>query len=767
MQKFGKGQSATRVEDRRFLTGQGRYIDDTAPDGAAHVVFLRAQAAHGVIVALDVTGARAMPGVHLVATAADLRTAGMRLDMNAERIKLGDGSLGAAPVRPLLADGKVRFAGEALAMIVADTIAQARDAAEAIAVEIDMMDAHLALAPGGPAVHDDVPDNLAFDYLAGDRAATDAAIAAAAHVVRVRVPDNRVIVVPIEPRGAWAEWDGARLHLATNGQGVWQPKKDIIRHLHLPDTAVRVTTPDVGGGFGLKGITHPEMVLVACAARMLGRPVRWMADRSESMLADNGGRDLVSDLTLAFDAGYRLTGYLVRTVSNLGAYNSGYGQMIQTELFSKVMTGTYAVPAAALQVKGVYTNTAPVDAYRGAGRPEAIFALERGMDHAARMLGLDPWELRRRNFIAPAAFPHQTPLGITYDCGEFARLLEVAQVQSDHAGFAARAAAARAHGRLRGMGLSYYIESILGDDDETARIVFTGDGMAELHVGTQSNGQGHETVYARFLADQTGLPMDRIRVMQGDSDLIPRGGGTGGSRSVTIQNTATLGTVDVMTRAFGGFLAGQAGLEPDSFGFDGDRFRAPGSNLTPTLAEAVDMARAAGRADLLDHTARTRLKGRSFPNGAHVAEVELDPETGALQVLRYTVVDDFGNLINPMLAEGQVHGGVVQGLGQVLAEQAVFDDQGQLLSASLMDYALPRAGDVPFIHFTSVPVPTRLNPLGMKGCGEAGTVGSLAAIANAVADALAQAGAALPPLPLTPQRLWAALHQVGEARVPG
>lgn len=765
MDRFGKAQSAARVEDRRFLTGQGRFIDDTAPDGALHVVFLRSQQAHGAIRSLDVDQARAMPGIRLIATAADLRAAGLRIDMAAERIKLADGRKGAAPPRPLLAGAKVRFVGEAVAMIVAETLNQARDAAEAILLEIDATAAHLALAPGGPVLHAGVPDNLAFIYALGDAPATAAAIAAAAHVVRLRVPDNRVIVAPIEPRGAWATWDGVRLHLATNGQGVWQPKKDIIRHLRLPEAAVRVTTPDVGGGFGLKGITHPEMVLVAHAARATGQPVRWMADRSESMLADNGGRDLVSDLTLAFDADYRLTGYKVETVSNLGAYNSAYGQMIQTELFSKVITGAYVVPAACMVVRGVYTNTAPVDAYRGAGRPESIYALERGMDHAARSLGVDPWALRRRNFIAADGFPYRTMSGGIIDCGDFARLLAVADDKADRAGFAARRAQAAGQGRLRGLGLCYYIESILGDDTETARIVFTSEEIAELHVGTQSNGQGHETVYARFLADQTGLPVARIRVMQGDSDLIPQGGGTAGSRSVTIQNTATLATVDRMICAFGGFLADQAGAAPDAVTFDGERFRAQGSNLSPTLAEAVTLARAAGRADLMDHTARTRLRGRSFPNGAHVAEIELDPETGAVQVLRYTVVDDFGNLINPALAEGQVHGGVVQGLGQVLSEAAVHDDQGQLLSASFMDYALPRAEDVPMISFTSVPVPTRLNPLGMKGCGEAGTVGSLAAIANAVADALAQRGVELPPLPLTPQRLWAALQE--GALVPG
>jgi aerobic carbon-monoxide dehydrogenase large subunit len=441
----------------------------------------------------------------------------------------------------------------------------------------------------------------------------EAAIAGAARVVTVVVPDNRVIVNSMEPRGCYAEMEGGRLHLCVNGQGVWGPKDDMVRHLRMAPADVRVTTPDVGGGFGMKGMVYPEMILVAQAARMLGRPVHWMSERTEAMLSDNAGRDLTTTATLAFDAGHRIVAYKLESVANMGAYNSQYAQAIQTELFAKVMPGTYDIQTAWMGCKGVYTNTTPVDAYRGAGRPEAIFILERAMDYAARVMGVDPWELRRINFIRPDQFPYTSVTGVTYDVGEFAKVLGRAAEKADRAGFAARKAASEAAGKLRGQGLCYYIESILGDKNETTTVVFDDDGTVQIHVGTQSNGQGHETVFAQFLADQTGIPAEKIRVMQGDSDLIPTGGGTGGSRSVTVQNTATLATVDAMVTAFGAFLAGEEGVEPDAVTFDDERFRIPGSNLTPTMLDVADMARAAGRVELLRHSRQITLENRSFP----------------------------------------------------------------------------------------------------------------------------------------------------------
>ena len=759
MEKFGRSQPVKRVEDVRFLTGQGRYIDDIAPAGALHLYFLRSTIAHGTITALDVAEARAAPGVHLVLTAAEIAAAGIVMGMSFDRIKNPDGTRGTAPERPIIARDKVRFVGEVIAVLAAETLAQAKDAAELIRVDIDPLPAHVALTTGGEPIHADAPGNLAYDYGLGDKAATDAALAGAAHVVTLTLPDNRIIVSSLEPRGCYAEVDADRLHLAVNGQGVWTPKAALVRHLRLKPEQVRVTNPDTGGGFGMKGMNYPEMILTAAAARALGRPVRWMSERTEAMLSDNAGRDLVTTATMGFDDGHRLVAYKVETVANMGAYNSLFAQIIQTELYSKVMPGTYDVQTVWLGSKGVYTNTAPVDAYRGAGRPEAMFVLERMMDAAARQLGVDGWELRRLNFVRPSQFPYTSATGVTYDVGEFARVLNRAEVEADRKGFAGRRAGTESRGKLRGQGLCYYIESILGDMDEVSTVVFVEGGEVEIHVGTQSNGQGHETVYAQFLSDQTGIPAHRIRVVQGDSDIIPTGGGTGGSRSVTVQNTATLATVGKMITSMTAFLAVSEGVPAADIGFDDEQFRIPGSNLTPTMLDVAELAREAGREDLLRFSARIELSDRSFPNGAHVAEVEIDPDTGVVQVVKYTVVDDFGNLINPMLAEGQVHGGIAQGIGQAVTERVVYDDQGQLLTASFMDYALPRADDMPFVAFHSEPVPSLYNPMGMKGCGEAGTVGALAAVSNAVLDALWLRGVRDVEMPFTPQRIWQVMQR--------
>ena len=758
MQKFGTAQTAARREDDRFLRGTGRFVEDVVPPGALHAVFLRSPVAHADIRALNIDAARAAPGVAGVFTARDLAIGGLPMNIPAAAIMTNrDGSRGAEPLRPVLARGRVRHVGEAMAVVVAETLDQARDAAELIAYDLDDRDLHLDLATGGPALHDEAPGNLAFDWTLGDEAATDAAFAAAAHRVAMMIEDNRIIAASLEPRGAWAEWEDGRLHLCFGGQGVWTTKKMLAEQLGLPPEAVRVTTPDVGGGFGMKTMPYPEYFAIAHAARALGRPVRWISERTEAMLSDNGGRDLVSHAEMAFDADHRLTGYRVNILSNLGAYNSLFAQAIQTNLSARVLTGVYDVQAAFVSVKGIYTNTNPVDAYRGAGRPEAIYTLERMMDRAARELGVDPWALREKNFIR--AFPYTTASGELYDVGDFPRLLNRVRAEADVAGFAARRAEAQARGRLRGLGLSYYIESILGSPVEDARVEFRADGTVALYVGTQSNGQGHETVYANFLAGRSGIPADRIVVVQGDSDLIPSGGGTGGSRSVTVQNTATVGVVDKMAAAFVEFLGQELGAE--GFVFDGTDFRAPGTNHAVTMIEAAEMARKAGRSDLLDHSARVKLPGRSYPNGAHVAEVEIDPETGKVDVVSYTVTDDFGVLIHPRLAEGQVHGGIAQGLGQAVTERVVHDETGQLLTATFMDYAVPRADDVPMIAFTTEPVPSTANPTGMKGCGEAGTVGSLAAIANAVGDALAPLGVGDVQMPFTPQRVWDWIRKAG------
>lgn len=749
--KFGQAQGGRR-EDLRFLTGQGRYVDDIAPAGALHAVFVRSAHAHGALGPLDLTAARAMPGVHLVLAHDDLVALGVDPVMKGARVKSALG-MGAGPMRPVLARGAVRYAGEAVAVVIADTLAAAADAAEAIEVEVDAWSVTLGLSVGGPTVHAEAPDNLAYTWEIGDAAATDAAFADAAHVVACEVLHNRIIVNAMEPRGAFAEWADGRLHLCVNGQGVWNQRNELARMLGLAREDVRVTNPDVGGGFGMKAMTYPEYVVISAAARALGRPVRWMSARGEGMLSDNAGRDLVARAELAFDAGLRITGYRVNLVSNLGAYNSQFGQPIQSELFSKVLTGVYDIKAAHLSAVGIYTNTTPVDAYRGAGRPEAILTLERAMDAAAVALGADPFDLRSRNFIRD--FPYRTVVGELVDCGDFNAILSRAADDADVAGFAARRADSAARGLLRGLGLAVYIEAILGDQSETARLTLDADGGATLYVGTQSNGQGHETVYARMVAAQTGIDETLVRIVQGDSDAIPSGGGTGGSRSVTVQGTATRATLGAVIDAFSVFLATEWATEGVTF--DGIAFGAPGTNLRLTVAEAADIARDQGRLDLLDTSRQITLDGRSFPNGAHLAEVEIDPETGALTLVRYTVADDFGTLIAPELAIGQVHGGVAQGYGQAVMEVATYDDHGQLLSGSFMDYAMPRADDLPMIHFASVPVITATNPLGMKGCGEAGTVGALGAVSNAVRDALAQTGAEPIDMPFTPARLWSAI----------
>ena len=762
MAKFGKVhstgfQGTGRLEDLRFLTGRGAYGDDIAPKGALVAYFLRATVAHGLIAQLDLTAARASDGVHLVIGADDLAAMGVVLGMQGEQIATRSGGLGAGPERPVLAQGAVRYVGEAVALIVAETLAQARDAAETIDLQIDDLLVALQLAPGGPDIHAVAPGNLAFDYSIGDEAGVDAALASSAHRVSLSVVHNRIIVASLEPRVAYAEWADNRLHLCVNGQGVWTQKSELARMLMLPPDAVRVTNPDVGGGFGMKGMTYPEYICIAAAARALGRPVRWASDRSEAMLTDNAGRDLVAHAQMGFDADLRITAYRVNLVSNLGAYNSQFGQAIQSELFSKVLTGIYDIPVAHLGAVGVYTNTTPVDAYRGAGRPEANLTIERVMDHAARSLGADPFDLRRRNVIT--RFPHQLISGEAVDCGDFAGLLTAAQSHADLSGYAARRDASAALGLLRGIGVASYLESILGSPTETSRLVLDDDGGATLYVGTQSNGQGHETVYARMLSQATGIAAEMIKIVQGDSDLIRHGGGTGGSRSVTVQGTASRATVTEMIARFVPFIETLMGLR--NVTFDDLAFGAPGSNMRLTLSEAAALARQENRNDLLDVSQTTTLRAGAYPNGCHVAEVEIDPETGALTLQRFTVVDDFGVQIAPELVAGQVQGGIAQGFGQAVTENAVYDSNGQLLTGSFMDYAMPRAADLPFFAIHDRGIPTQTNPLGMKGCGEAGTVGALGAISNAVRDALAPAGVTRVDMPFTPQRIWHWLQEAG------
>jgi carbon-monoxide dehydrogenase large subunit len=761
MQKFGLSQSTPRSEDPRLLTGHGAYVDDIAPAGALHAYMLRSPMAHGTVAELDLEAARDMPGVHMILTSESIQADGLDDHIPTDVADDGTGRPGVAPRRPLLARGRVRFVGEGVAMVVAETRDQARDAAEAIRLDVEELPAKVDVAPGGQPVHDEAPDNVAYVWEAGDAAAVDAAFASAHRTVRLEVEDNRIICASLEPRGCYAEpVDGGRLHVCVNGQGVWGTKRRLAKILGMDVADVRVTNPDVGGGFGMKANDYPETFLVAHAARTLGRPVRWMSDRSEAMLSDNAGRDLRQTAELAFDEELRITAYRSTNVANMGAYNSAYAQNIQSELLAKVLTGVYDIPAAHLRSTGVFTNTTQVDAYRGAGRPEAIFVLERAMDRAAHELGVDRFELRRRSFVKPHQFPYETPTGESYDVGDFDRVLDRALAEADVAGLQARRAEAAARGRLLGLGACYYIESILGNPAEHAELEFTEGGGARLYVGTQSNGQGHETVYRQFLATDLGLPPEAVEIVQGDSDRIATGGGTGGSRSVTTQGTANKAVAEEVIARFAPFVSEHLGCEA---AFEDGQWRATGSNTVMTMLEAAQAARAAGREDLMRTRKKARIDGRSYPNGCHLCEVEIDPETGGLEVTRYTVVDDFGTLMNPMMAEGQVHGGVAQGIGQAVSEHVVYDEDGQLLTASFMDYGMPRAVGLPMIAFHSEPVPSTRNPMGMKGCGEAGTVGAMAAIGNAVEDALRGRGVGQVDMPFTPARLWSALQGAAPA----
>ncbi|WP_112321701.1 xanthine dehydrogenase family protein molybdopterin-binding subunit [Oceanibium sediminis] len=757
MKNFGVSQSAVRKEDTRFLTGTGRYIDDLAPEDAAHVVFFRSPVAHAKITELDVSAAREAEGVLAVYTAGDL--AGKLVnEMDFDRLSLPDGSKGAAPVRPMLAEGRVCFAGEALVAIVAETRLAGLDAAESIIFDFEELNPHTATAPGGPEIHPEAPENVCFDWYYGEAKATDAAFDKAAHTVSLDLVDNRIICNAMEPRACFSEMVDGRLHHAVNGQGVWGTKAALADKLGMKKEDVRVTTPDVGGGFGMKSFDYPEQFLVSLAAKELNRPVRWSADRGESMLTDNGGRDLTTVAEAAFDADMKLQAVRINSVANLGAYCSKFAQAIQSELALKVVTGVYDIQTGYFGVKGVFTNTTPIDAYRGAGRPEAIYVIERLMDTAARELGVDPFELRRRNLIPAEKFPYTTFSGQVYDVGNLNHVLDRCMEEADVAGFAARRAAAAKAGKLRGIGLSYYIESILGDKNETTKIEFAEDGMVNLYAGTQSNGQGHETVFAQVLAARSGIPYDKIRYVQGDSDRIEKGGGTGGSRSGTTQSNSINATTDLMIERFKPLAEEELEVAAADIVFEDGAFAVAGTDKTVTLMDLAGRAREKGMTDLLATKHEHTIRAGAFPYGAHIAEVEVDPDTGVTKCVKYTVVDDFGVLLNPMIVEGQVHGGIAQGLGQALVENCVYDESGQLLTGTFMDYAMPRADDLPMIAFSTELVPSTTNEIGMKGCGEAGTVGAMASVTNAALDAVWDRGVRHVDMPITPVRMWGWLN---------
>ncbi|MFO1185595.1 MAG: xanthine dehydrogenase family protein molybdopterin-binding subunit [Bauldia sp.] len=756
--KFGMGASVSRVEDGALIRGVGRFVDDFQPEGCLHAYVLRSAVAHAEISVSGLAAARAAAGVRLVWTSGDLKGIGTIPGSGFQAQP--DGSRPKAPPRPLLAEGIVRHVGDPIAFVVADSIEQAKAAAETIAVRYVsrpvVTDAVAALAAGAPLVWPDRRSNRAFEYSIGDAAATEAAFAGAARVSRIRVVNNRVVTNYMETRGVVAEYaaEEQRWTLTLGSQGGHSIRDTIARDiLKVPSEQIRVVTPDVGGGFGTKAFVYHEYPLAALAARATGRPVKWIGERSEHFLVDSQGRDNASTAEMAMDAEGRFLALRVEIVANMGAYISPFAGYIPYG-GGTMSPGVYDIAAAHVRAFGVFTNTVPVDAYRGAGRPEAAYLIERLVDVCGRDSGFGPIEIRRRNFIPPEKMPYRTAMGRTYDSGEFAGHLDRALAVADHAGFAARARESAARGRVRGFGLSCYIEACAFPGEEPATLQLERDGSVTLLIGTQANGQGHATAYAQFVVGHLGIGYDRVTVIQGDTDRVPSGGGTGGSRSVPLGAVSADRAGAAMAEAIKAVAAKRLEAEPAELELVDGLVRVRGRNRSLSLAEV-----AAASPEPLVVVGSYRQKASTFPNGTHACELEIDPETGETIILRYVVVDDFGATVNPVMLEGQVQGGVVQGIGQALLERTVYDANGQLLTASFLDYAMPRAASLPGFHFETRNVPCLSNPFGIKGAGEAGSVGACAAVMNAVADALRRGfGIETVDMPATPARLWALVH---------
>ncbi len=768
MTKFGLAQSIRRVEDPRLLLGRGRYTDDILLPGMLHGIVLRSPHAAAKIIRIDTKAAASVEGVKAIYTGADFRADSIGPMPCAAPVQNRDGSNMVDPPHPALVEDAVRYVGDPVAFVVAGTPAAARDAAELITVDYDVQpsitDLAAAMESGAPLVWPEAANNIVFDWVLGDKAATDALFASAAHVTRLTVVNNRVIVASMEGRASIADYDAAtgRWVLYANTQGGWLIKNLIGAVFETEPANFRVITPDVGGGFGMKAFLYAEHVLVCYAARKLGRPVKWTSDRTEAFLSDTQGRDNITLGELAIDKDGKFLALRTRNVANMGAYLSTFAPYIPTLAGGAVLSGVYGFQQIYANVLGVFTHTAPVDAYRGAGRPESNYLLERLVDAAARELGIDRVELRRRNMIPASAMPHKTPVGKTYDTGDFAMVLDTALKQMDYAGFAARRAEAAQRGKRRGIGLAYYLEVTMGDPTERAEIRFADDGFVDLYVGTQSTGQGHETAYIQLTSQRLGIDAEKIRVRQGDTDTIPVGGGTGGSRSLYSEGQAILLTADTVIDK--GKQAAAEVLEAAAadIAFDDGRFTIVGTDrgIDIIALAATQRQKAANgeQAITLDAAEIATVAEHTFPNGCHMAEVEVDPETGMIDIVRYRVSDDFGKTVNPMIVRGQVHGGVAQGLGQALLERTSYDAaSGQLLTGSFMDYALPRADDLPDIEVDLLEVPSGSNPLGVKGAGEAGSVGSPPALINAIIDALSVDGITHIDMPTTPETVWQAL----------
>ena len=741
-------RSLRRTDDLRFLTGAGGYLDDAPQAGELVGLFIRSPHAHARLLGIDTSGAAAVPGLRAVLGAAEMAAGGAGpIPCAANPAVIGPLVV---PPRLPLADGVVRHVGEAVALVVADTAAAARDAAELVLVEYEdlpaVTDMAAAAAEGAPLLWPGAPGNQAFRFLRGDRAAADRAFAAAAHVVSLDLVNNRVVAASMEPRGVLARHDAGVFHLELSGQDVHGIRRDLAACLGLPHEAIRVSCPDVGGGFGMKNVVHPEYAALMVAARLLGAPVRWVADRTEDFTAAVHGRDNRTTARLALDAEGRFLGLDVFTLGGLGAYVSALGPGAHTTSPASAMGGLYAIPAIAMESRGVFTNTVPVDAYRGAGKPEANYIIERLIDVAAFDLGLDRAALRRLNLID--RFPYEGALGITIDTGQFTANLQTA-LDCAAEGVAARRDKAKARGRRLGQGVACFLETSRGQPTEDGGVRFGHDGTVALVIGTQDNGQGLRTGFAQLAADRLGLPVEAFHLVQGDTALVAKGGGHGGARSLVMAGTAIRLALDGALDKARTEAARLLQAEPGLLRYAGGAFATvEGAGIT--LAELV-RALPPGTLDTDAHNPNDQFV---FPNGAHVAEVEVDPETGTVHLTRYAAVDDYGVLVNPLLTEGQVHGGLVQGIGQAMMEGIHYDSEsGQLLTASFSDYAIPRAADLPALEVAFNEHPTARNPLGAKGVGQAGAIAAPQAVMNAIADAL---GIRHLDMPATPERVWQA-----------
>ncbi|MBB5753202.1 xanthine dehydrogenase family protein molybdopterin-binding subunit [Prosthecomicrobium pneumaticum] len=781
----GIGARVLRKEDKRFITGRGRYTDDMAPSKTAQAVFVRSPHAHARIVAIDTSRAKAAPGVIDVLTGADLAADKIGGLICGWMIHSKDGTPMKAGAHPAIARDVARHVGDQVAIVVAETKNQARDAAELVDVTYEELPAVVDLAratdPDAPQIHPEAPRNIIYEWSLGDAAATDAALARAAHLVTLDIANNRLVPNAIEPRSAIGSYDPAEEHftLYNTSQNPHVARLVLSAFVGIaPEHKLRVVAPDVGGGFGSKIFIYPEETACLWASKRIGgRPVKWTADRSESFMVDAHGRDHLTHAQMAFDADHRIIGFKVATRANIGAYMSTFSSCVPTYLYATLLSGQYDIPAIYCEVDAIYTNTAPVDAYRGAGRPEATYLVERMMETAARELGVDPAELRRKNFIR--TFPHQTPVIMAYDAGDYDATLDAALAAADYAGFGARKAEAARRGKLRGIGLSCYIEACgiapsaavgsLGAGVglwESAEVRVNPVGTVEVLTGSHAHGQGHETTFAQLVNDRLGIGIDKIAIVHGDTDKVQFGMGTYGSRSGAVGMSAIVKALDKVEAKAKKIAAHLLEADESDIVIEDGKLKVAGTDreksfLEVALAAYTGHSLPAGMEPGLKEGAFYDPTNFTFPAGTYVCEVEIDPGTGKTEIVQFVAADDFGKIINPMIVEGQVHGGIAQGIGQALLEEAVYDrESGQLMTGSYMDYAMPRADDLPSFRLMTTETICPGNPLGMKGCGEAGAIGSPPAVINAITDALGIRDIAMP---ATPARVWEAYRAAAPA----